>query len=88
MADTLRIAASAANEAEAEMILGRLSDAGIHGISQRNIGGPEWGGSGTRSVFVQEADLEKARALLATDPDEFSDEELTRLSEEAGRGQD
>lgn len=85
MSDDLKVAASAANEAEAELIRGRLLEAGIHAISQRNIGGPEWGSSGARSVFVKAADLERARALLESDEGQISDEELTRQSEEAGR---
>jgi hypothetical protein len=85
MSDELKVVASAANEAEAQMICGRLLDAGIHAISQRNIGSAEWGGSGARSVFVNDAEVERARAVLETDEGAFSDEELTRLSEEAGR---
>jgi hypothetical protein len=87
MSDELKVVASAANEAEAQMICGRLLGAGIHAISQRNIGGPEWGASGARSVFVNEADVERARATLEADEGAFSDEELTRLSEEAGRAE-
>jgi hypothetical protein len=81
----LRVVASAANEAEAEMIAGRLAGIGIAAVSQRAIGGPEWGGSGARNVYVEEQDLERARELLAADEPPFSDEELGRLSEEAGR---
>ena len=53
----------------------REVDVGIHAVSQRTIGEPEWGWSGGRYVYVEEADLERARAAL----------EAGRLSEEAGR---
>jgi hypothetical protein len=85
MSDTLKVVATVANEAEAEMVRVRLSDAGIQAVAQRSIGGPEWGWSGGRYVYVEEADVERAKALLKSDEEAFTDEELTRLSEEAGR---
>jgi hypothetical protein len=77
----LRAVASAANEAEAEMICARLSNAGIQALQQRNIGGPQWGASGARSIFVEEQEAERATELLETP--EFTDEELAELSERA-----
>jgi len=85
MADTLRPVTTVASEAEAEIIRERLLAEGIHAITQRTIGSVEWGPSGARSLMVDAADLERARALLASEEGTFSDEELTRLSEEAGR---
>jgi hypothetical protein len=85
MSDELKVATTATNEAEAEMICNRLLAEGIHAISQRTIGGPEWGWSGARAVFVNARDLDRARALLEADEGEFSEDELARLSEEAGR---
>jgi hypothetical protein len=83
--DELRSVASAANDAEAAMLCDRLLQAGIHAITQRTLGGPEWGLSGARAVFVSERDLDRARAILDSGDQPFSDEELTQLSEEAGR---
>jgi hypothetical protein len=88
MAGALKIVATVANEAEAELVCGRLSGAGIHAISQRTIGGPEWGWSGGRYVYVDEADLGRASALLESEEGSFSEDELARLSEEAGREAD
>jgi hypothetical protein len=85
MSGELKIVATVANEAEAEMVCGRLSDAGIHAISQRTIGGPEWGWSGGRYVYVSEVDLDRASALLESEEGSFSEDELARLSEEAGK---
>ncbi len=84
MSEALKVVASVANEAEAEMIRVRLAEVGIQAVAQRAIGGPEWGWSGGRYVYVEEADVERAKALLKADEEAFTDEELTRLSEEAG----
>ena len=88
MAEDLKVVATAANEAEAEMIRDRLLSEGVQAISQRTIGGPEWGGSGARSVYVNETDLDRARAVLGANEGAFSEDELARLSEEAGRKTD
>lgn len=67
--DGLRVAATASSEPEAELIRQRLAQAGITAIAQRTIGGPEWGASGARYIYVEAADLERARALLGLDAD-------------------
>ena len=85
MPKPLKLVTSVASSAEAEIIRQLLLEAGIHSISQRNIGGPEWGQSGGQSVFVDEAQLDDALAVLKADEGAISDEELARQSEEAGR---
>ena len=85
MPELLRSVAGAGSQAEAELICSRLLEAGIHAISQRNIGGPEFGGSGARSVFVKETDEARAREVLARDEEPISEDELARLSEETYR---
>ncbi len=85
MPDELKSVTTVGSEAEAEMVCDRLLAEGIHAISQRTIGGPEWGYSGARVVLVDAKDLDRARAVLASEEGAFSDEELARLSEEAGR---
>jgi transcriptional/translational regulatory protein YebC/TACO1 len=85
MSEELKIVASAANEAEADLICGRLLEDGIHAIARRTLGAAQWGISGTRSVLVSPADFDRAQELLKSEEGSFSDEELTRLSEEAGR---
>ncbi|HEX4187522.1 MAG TPA: hypothetical protein VHY83_06475 [Solirubrobacteraceae bacterium] len=79
----LRIAATAANGAEADLIRQRLSEAGIESVSQRTIGGPEWGFSGAEYVYVDPRDLERARELLRGSAD-LSEAELGELAEDAG----
>jgi hypothetical protein len=81
----LKVIATAANQPEGELIVARLAQAGITAVEQRVSGNPEFGGGGWRYVYVQEGDLERARAVLAIDQPPFSDEEIARLSEEAGR---
>ena len=71
-----------------ELVRERLLAADIHAISQRTIGGPEWGYSGARDVFVSARDLGRAREVLKADEGSFSDEELGRVSEEAGQEPD
>jgi hypothetical protein len=77
----LEIVATTRGEAEADMICVRLASADIHAVQQRSIGGPEWGASGARYIYVQEQDAERAAQLLSAP--EFSDEELAELSERA-----
>ncbi len=85
MPEALTSLTTVGSEAEAEMVCDRLLAQGIHAISQRTIGGPEWGYSGARAVMVDARDLDRARAVLASEEGAFSDEELARLSDEAGR---
>jgi len=88
MSDELKIVTTVSSEAEAEMIRDRLLAADIHAISQRTIGGPEWGVSGARDVLVNAQDIDRAHEVLKADEGSFSDEELARLSDEAGREAD
>jgi hypothetical protein len=81
----LEIVTTVSSEPEAEMVCDRLLAADIHAISQRTIGGPEWGFSGARNVLVDAKDLDRAREVLGSEGEPFSDDELARLSEEAGR---
>jgi regulator of sirC expression with transglutaminase-like and TPR domain len=85
MSGELKVVASVSSEAEAEMVRDRLLAADIHAIAQRTIGGPQWGFSGARDVFVDARDLDRAHEVLKAEEGSFSDEELARLSDEAGR---
>jgi hypothetical protein len=86
MSDDLKLVTTVSSDAEAELVRQRLSAADIQAISQRTIGGPEWGYSGARNVFVNARDLDRAHAVLKADEGSFSDEELGRLSDKAGQG--
>ena len=65
----LRVVATATDEGEAELLEQRLAEAGIQAISKRVIGGPEFGASGARYVYVEATDLARARKVLEP-PDE------------------
>jgi DNA-binding IclR family transcriptional regulator len=81
----LRPVAGAQNEPQAELIVQRLAAAGISAVSQLSSGNPEFGSSGGRTIYVEEADLERARAALADEEPAFTDDELAELSEQAAR---
>jgi len=83
MSEDLRIVTTVTNEAEAEMVAERLSEAGIRHMSRTASGGIRLGAAAARDVFVDERDLDRAREVLKVD-EGFSDEELARLSDEAG----
>ncbi len=85
MPGELKIVTSVTNQAEAELLCGRLREAGIHAMSRRSFGGPQWGLSSANDVLVNAGDLERARELLGAGEEPISDEDLTRQSEEAGR---
>jgi hypothetical protein len=81
----LEVAASAASAVEADVITQRLAAAGITAITQRAIGGPEWGVSGAQYVYVEADQLERAREILG-DPGGVDQQQLTRLAEEGEDG--
>jgi hypothetical protein len=75
----LKVVTSASSEPEAALICARLAEAGIQAMPQRSIGGPEWGWSGARYVYVEEHDLLRAREVLKAD-EGVSEAELADLS--------
>ena len=77
----LEVVASAGSEIEADLIRQRLAGAGIAAIAQRAIGGPEWGTSGARYVYVDASELERALEILKEGED-VGDAELQELSEQ------
>jgi hypothetical protein len=60
----LRVLATADSEPEADVMRQRLTAVGIPSVAQRTIGGPEWGFSGARYVYVPAAELDRAREVL------------------------
>jgi hypothetical protein len=64
----MRVLATVASEPEADLMRQRLANADIASVSQRTIGGPEFGLSGARYVYVQAAELERARDVLGLAP--------------------
>jgi hypothetical protein len=72
------------NQAEAEMLQGLLSEAGIPSILKRSIGfdTPEFMASGPRDVMVNEGMAERARQVLAETMIESEGDEAAELEEE------
>lgn len=77
------VVATAPGGTEARLICERLLEAGIPAEEQRSIGGPEWGESGARYIRVAPENAQRARELLRAGED-ISEDELAKLSEEAG----
>lgn len=82
---TPKVLTTVSNEAEAGMVGDRLSEAGIRFSIRLASGGIALGAAAPQDVYVDEQDLDRAREVLATD-EGFSEEELARLSDEAGAG--
>jgi hypothetical protein len=70
---TLQVAATASSVPEADLLCQRLAEAGIAAVSQRSIGGPEWGLSGSQYVYVKAQDLARAREVLQQDSEAEND---------------
>ncbi len=85
MSEMLKTVAGAPNESQADLIVARLAAAGITAVSQLSLGNPEFGAAGGRMIYVEELDLARARQVLAAEEAPFDEDELARLSEEAGR---
>jgi hypothetical protein len=82
MSDGSKVVATVNTEAEAEMVCESLSEAGIDSRAQMSGQGIGLGGAASRDVYVEEQDYEQALEVLnAAVP---SEEELARLSDEAG----
>jgi hypothetical protein len=79
----LKIVTTVSNELEAEIVVGRLAEAGIHCMQSGGALRPGVGGG--CSVYVEEADLDRAHEVLKADEGGFDEEELARLSAEAGQ---
>jgi len=65
--ERLTVVAVAGSEPEADVIRQRLEQAGIPAVAQRTIGGPEWGPSGSRYVYVRAPDEAHARRVLSSE---------------------
>lgn len=61
----------------------QASEAGIRHMARMASGGIRLGAAAARDVYVEAQDLDRAREVLKVD-EGFSEEELSRLSDEAG----
>lgn len=70
MAGDLKIVTTVSNEFEAAAVSGLLDEAGIRSMQQLSnsgAGGRGMSGGGTRDVYVEAQDCDRARATLAQD---------------------
>jgi hypothetical protein len=76
--------AFARNQAEAEMLQGLLSEAGIPSVLKRSFGfdNPDFLSSGPRDVMVNAADAQRAKDLLADTMVEDEQDEIAELEGE------
>jgi hypothetical protein len=80
----LALLTTARGKAEAALLIARLQDAGIpcmRGGAESPRGAPR----SAREIYVEEGSLPRAQEILEEDRGDFDEEELTRLSEEAGQ---
>lgn len=77
MSTELKIVATAANEFEAELISGVLTEAGIESTMElANTGmGGRFGGGGARDIYVRNEDFERANELLSETQDPGGDDD-------------
>jgi hypothetical protein len=85
MPDQFMSVVTASNEPEAAVLLGRLQEAGIRCVADPPMNALGRLAGRRHSVLVAAADVEKARDVLREDEGGFDEDELARLSEEAGR---
>jgi hypothetical protein len=81
MSDTLKIVTTVSNEAEAEMVGERLSEAGIRSMPQMSSGNIRLGAAAPLDVYVAQEDYDRALEIINAEVP--SEEELTALSEAA-----
>lgn len=82
----LKVLTTTGGLVEQSLLLARLLDAGIPCMP--GAGGPRGVLGGGRDVLVDQEDLAHAREVLSQDDESFDEEELVRLSEEAGPTED
>ena len=66
------------------MVIGRLAAAGIPATERHTIGNIEFGDGGSRWIYAEHADADRARAVLAESAG-VSDEDLARQAEDAAQ---
>jgi hypothetical protein len=77
----LKLAASCANGGEANMVCDRLREAGIAAVAKGDLSARARA-FGPYAVYVEDADLDRARAVLK-EAESFSEDELVQAEEEA-----
>ncbi len=84
MADELRRLTTVDNEPDAAILAGRLRDAGVHCVLRPPLNALGWSAWAQRAIYVFEGELGRALAVLQEDRGSYDEQELARLSEQAG----
>ena len=78
---TLKILATVPSSAEADIVVGDLAASGIQARQRPGaLPGGLWGAPGSREIYVEEQDLDRAREILDSEP--MNEGELVRAEEE------
>jgi hypothetical protein len=80
----LKLLTTASGRTEAVLLVARLRDAGIT-CMRGGTEGPRGTPRAAREIYVDEESLARAQEILEEDRGDFDEEELARLSEEAGQ---
>ena len=80
MSSELRMVATVANEAESEMVMERLSEAGIRSMPHLHPDNIRLGPAAPLDIYVEASDYDEALEVLAADVP--SEAELEALSQE------
>jgi hypothetical protein len=81
----LKILTTVRSNAEAAIIVGDLEASGIQAMQRPGaLPGGLWGATGSRDVYVEERDFERAREILDAEP--MSEDELVRAEEDDAAG--
>lgn len=78
----LQVLTTASGSVEQRLLLARLNDAGIPCMA--GAGGVRTALGNGRQILVEAQDLTRAREVLKEEDEGFDEDELARLSEEAG----
>jgi hypothetical protein len=77
-----RYLTSVSNAFEAEMVLGRLADAGIHAAQQGTLVlGQPGGTAGAQDIYVEDEDIDRAREALRV-AESVTEDELVQAEED------
>jgi hypothetical protein len=80
-----RYLTTAGNSLEAEMVVSRLAEAGITAVQQGTLVlGTPGGTAGAQDIYVNDGDLDRARAALKA-AESISEDELVQAEEESAR---
>lgn len=76
----MKVASIVNSVTEAELVVGRLGEAGIVAVDKGGVVNARFAMAGPREIYVEDEDFERAREIL--DEPAISEEELIKAEEE------